>query len=336
MSGFDYSDAKSLLSGSKKVIITTHVSPDGDAIGSSLAMMHYLLKKGHDAVVITPDDYPSFLFWLPGNESAIRFDTREKEAMNHISEAELIFCLDFNSPDRMARLRPHIESAACPKILIDHHQEPEKWTDILYSDSSASSTSELVYRFIDGMGDRSYLDKDIGSCLYAGLITDTGSFKFPSTSSETLRIAADLMDLGVEASRIQNLIYDNSSEHRLRLMGYALTEKLLIIDEYNTAVMGLNADELKRFKYEAGDTEGLVNYPLSISSVKMSVFISEKSEEVRMSFRSKGNIPVHQIAKEHFNGGGHINAAGGVSDKSVEETVEYLRRILPNYKDFLC
>ncbi len=331
MAGFDFTDARELLSTVKKIVITTHVSPDGDAIGSSLAMALYLRKLGHEVVVLTPDNYPIFLHWLPDNENVLRFDSDKIEGTRAVDAAELIFCLDFNSPDRLSGLRSLIESKNCPKILIDHHQEPKQWTDVMFSDSNASSTCELVYRFIDGLDGLQYLDKDIGSCLYTGLVTDTGSFKFPSTTSETLRITADLMDLGVNASEIQSLIYDNSSEDRLRLIGYALSEKLLIIKEYNAAIIGLDAAELKRFNFKSGDTEGIVNYPLSIASVKMSVFITEKRGEVRLSFRSKGEIPVHTIAKNHFNGGGHVNAAGGISDKSVEDTIKYILQILPEY-----
>jgi len=329
--GFDFTDARNLLTTAKKIVITTHVSPDGDAIGSSLALSLFLKKLGYDTTVVTPDDYPAFLKWLPDNENVLIFDKDRIIGQKAIDDADLIFCLDFNTADRMAGLREIIESKDCPKILIDHHQEPEQWTDIMFVDSSASSTSELIYRFIDGLDGLKHLDKDIGSCLYTGIVTDTGSFKFSSTTAETLKITAELMTLGVETSAIQNLIYDNSSEDRLRLMGYALTEKLLIFKEYNTAIIGLNAEELKRFNYKTGDTEGLVNYPLSISSVKLSIFISEKSGDVRLSFRSKGDIPVHEIARDHFNGGGHVNAAGGISDKSVDETIAYLKQILPEF-----
>lgn len=331
MIGFDFTDARNLLTTAKKIVITTHVSPDGDAIGSSLALSLFLKKLGYDTTVVTPDDYPAFLKWLPDNENVLIFDKDRIIGQKAIDDADLIFCLDFNTADRMAGLREIIESKDCPKILIDHHQEPEQWTDIMFVDSSASSTSELIYRFIDGLDGLKHLDKDIGSCLYTGIVTDTGSFKFSSTTAETLKITAELMTLGVETSAIQNLIYDNSSEDRLRLMGYALTEKLLIFKEYNTAIIGLNAEELKRFNYKTGDTEGLVNYPLSISSVKLSIFISEKSGDVRLSFRSKGDIPVHEIARDHFNGGGHVNAAGGISDKSVDETIAYLKQILPEF-----
>ncbi len=335
MSAFDFKESRSLLSGTKNVVITTHVSPDGDAIGSSLAMSLFLKKIGHNPVVIAPDDYPEFLHWLPENDQVVRYEDNKEEGDRLINNADLIFCLDFNTPDRMSGLRNSIESSPCPKILIDHHQEPQQWTEVMFSDSNASSTAELVYRFIEGLDGLNHLDKDIGSCLYTGIVTDTGSFKFPSTTAETMRISASLIDLGVQASKIQNLIYDNSSEDRLRLLGYALTEKLIILDELHVALIGLNAEELAKFNYQPGDTEGLVNYPLGIANVKVSIFVSEKGGDVRMSFRSKGSIPVHEIAKKHFSGGGHINAAGGISPDSVEDTINRLKEIVKDYKDVL-
>lgn len=336
MTNFDFTEAKTLLSNAKRIVITTHVSPDGDAIGSSLAMSLFLKKLGYITKVITPDDYPEFLHWMPGNDDVLQFHVHKNESEEFIESADLVFCLDFNSPDRLSGLRTLIEEKKCPKILIDHHQKPDKWTDVLFSDTNASSTCEMIYRFIEGIDGLKQIDKEIGSCLYVGIITDTGSFKFPSTTSYTLRISAELLDLGVEGSKIQNLVYDNSTEDRLRLMGYSLTEKLIIEEKYHTAIIGLSSEELSRFNYKAGDTEGLVNYPLGISSVRMSVFLSDKRGEVRMSFRSKGNIPVNEIAAKHFKGGGHINAAGGISNLSIEDTIKYIISILPEYRSFLC
>ena len=235
----------------------------------------------------------------------------------------------------MSGLRKVVEESGKTKVLIDHHRHPEDWVEVLYSDPEASSTSELIYRLIDGLDGLDLIDKDIATCLYTGIVTDTGSFKFPSTSPETMRIASILMEKGIDAPRIQNLIYDNSSEHRLRLLGFSLIQKLVIIPKYHTAMIGLDADDLKAHKYKTGDTEGIVNYPLSISSVWMSVLISEKGGEVRLSFRSKGKVPVHEIAAKHFRGGGHTNAAGGVSDRSVAETMKYLESILPEYSEVL-
>lgn len=336
MTTFDLSELGKYFANSKKVTITTHVSPDGDALGSSLALHIFLKKIGLDSRVITPDNYPDFLNWLPEEESVLKFDSDKEASENWVNDSDLIICLDFNSANRMSSLRHIIEESPLPKVLIDHHQNPEQWTEVLLSDSNASSTSELIYRVIDGLGHVDLIDKEIGTCLYTGIVTDTGSFKFPSTSSETMLIASKLMKLGVDTPKIQNLIYDNSSEHRLRLLGFSLTERLDIVEEFHTAIIGLDATDLKNHNYQTGDTEGLVNYPLAISSVKMSVLISEKNSQVRMSFRSKGNVPVHDIANKHFKGGGHVNAAGGISDKSVKETVAYLKSVLHEFSEFLC
>lgn len=336
MTNFDFTEAKILLSTAKRVAITTHVSPDGDAIGSCLALSLFLKKLNYITKVITPDNYPEFLHWMPGNDDVLQYHIHKSASEEFIKTADLIFCLDFNSPDRLSGLRNLIEEKKCPKILIDHHQKPDKWTDVLFSDTSASSTCEMIYRFMEGIDQLKQIDEQIGSCLYVGIITDTGSFKFPSTTSFTLRISAELLDLGVDGPKIQNLVYDNSTEDRLRLLGYALTEKLIIEETYHTAIIGLSSEELKKFNYKAGDTEGLVNYPLGISGVRMSVFLSAKNGEVRMSFRSKGKIPVNEIAAKHFKGGGHINAAGGVSNLSVDETIKFLKSILPEFSPFLC
>ena len=336
MAPFNINEVKKLLSDSKEIVITTHVSPDGDAIGSSLALKFYLEKLGHEVQVITPDEYPSFLFWLPGHDEVLKYDRQKERCDEKINNAELIFCLDFNTPDRMAGLESVIVSASCKKILIDHHQNPEIWTDIMFSDSHASSTAELVYKFIEYLGDEKMLDKKIGECLYAGIVTDTGSFKFSTTSAYTHYIAYKIMELHVDTSKIQNLIYDNTSEDRLRLLGYALTEKLQIFHEFHTAVIGLTNNELLRFNFKKGDTEGIVNYPLSIDSVKMSVMVSQKGDDVRLSFRSKDLVPVHEIARDHFGGGGHINAAGGISFDSVEDTIKKIANLLPSYSKYLC
>ena len=336
MATFDLSELSKYIANSKKVTITTHVSPDGDALGSSLAMQLFVKKLGIESTVITPDDYPDFLRWLPEQESVLKYEKDKNECEAWVKTSDLIICLDFNTADRMSTLRQTIEESPAPKVLIDHHQNPVQWTDVLLSDSSASSTAELVYRIIDGLGHVDLIDKEIGTCLYTGIVTDTGSFKFPQTSWETMLIGSKLMKLGVDTPKIQNLIYDNSSEHRLRLLGFSLTERLEINQKYSTAIIGLDASDLEEHNFQAGDTEGIVNYPLSISSVKMSVLITEKKGQVRMSFRSKGDVPVHDIANKYFKGGGHKNAAGGISALSVRETVTYLKSILPEFHEFLC
>ncbi len=317
-----------LNSGSKNVVITTHQSPDGDAIGSSLALSMFLKKSGHQTQVITPDDYPEFLHWMPENDTVLQYIHYKKKCNEIVEKSDVIFCLDFNSIDRLAELATPVSKSQATKIVIDHHRNPQHFEDAIYHDIEASSTCELVYDFIEELNGLSLVDEKIGSAIYAGLVTDTGSFKFPSTSSRTHRIVADLIDRGVEVSAIQNNIYDTSSEYRLRLLGYALTSKMEILHEINTAIISLSEAELKNFNFKPGDTEGLVNYPLSIRTVRISVMITEKKGVVKLSFRSKGAFHVNEIAERHFNGGGHANAAGGVSDLSIEETVERVKTVM--------
>jgi phosphoesterase RecJ-like protein len=321
-----------LLKSPKRIIITTHRSPDGDAVGSSLALYHYLLKKGHDVNVITPDDYPEFLHWLPGNDKVICFARERKRAAELTSNAELIFCLDFNALNRLWEFRPFVEKVNVPVVMIDHHQEPEQFATFTFLDVTASSTAQLIYEFIEGLNDLALLDRTIGDCLYTGIVTDTGSFKFPSTSQKTHQVAAEIKRLGSDTTAIHNLIYDNSSEDRLRLLGYALSAKLQVFKTYNTAIISLSKEELDRFNYRTGDTEGIVNYALSIKGIVLAVLITEKKGEARLSLRSKGDFSVNEMARTYFSGGGHRNAAGGIHALPVEAVVDKIKSILPEYK----
>lgn len=313
-------------------MVTTHRSPDGDAMGSSLALYRYLTKRKHQVNVITPDDYPEFLHWLPGNDKVVCFARERERAQQLTAEADLIFCLDFNALDRLWEYRAVVEKANVPFVIIDHHRDPDDFAQFTFVDINASSTAQLVYEFIEALGDLSLLDKEIGDCLYTGIVTDTGSFKFPSTSRKTHEVAAEIKRLGSDTTAIHNLIYDNSSEDRLRLLGYALSEKLQVFKEYNTAIISLSKAELDRFNYQTGDTEGVVNYALSIKGIVLAVMITEKKGEARISFRSKGEFSVNELAREHFNGGGHRNAAGGIHALPVEQVVEKITAILPQYK----
>jgi phosphoesterase RecJ-like protein len=323
---------KNILSTPRKVVVTTHKSPDGDAMGSSLALYHYLLKKGHDVQVITPDDYPEFLHWLPGNDHVKNFYKQKKETSLITTGAEVIFCLDFNSIDRLWEYAPVVQASQATKIVIDHHRDPEDFADYSFVDISASSTSQMIYEFIEELGDRKLIDKTISDCLYTGIVTDTGSFKFSSTSPKTHRIAAEIMAAGSDTTAIHNLIYDNSSEDRLRLLGFALSSKLIVYPQYNAAIISLTKEELSKFNYKTGDTEGIVNYPLSIKGIVMAVLITEKNGEARLSLRSKGNFPVNEMARKYFHGGGHMNAAGGIDQLPVSSVIEKIENILPLYE----
>lgn len=324
---------KELLDTPQQVVITTHYKPDGDALGSSLGLAAYLAKKGHQATVISPSDYPAFLNWLPGHSQVVEYSDKTHELVaNQVAAASLIFCLDFNALGRIHDMEQMVRQASAPKVMIDHHLQPEDFADYVYSVPTAAATAELVYNFIVMMGDQALLDEPIGQCLYAGLLTDTGSFKYSATSPAVHRIAAAIKELGVDTTRIHRLIYDNVSLDKLRLLGYVLSEKLVVLPEYRVAYVALSKEELRRFNAQTGDTEGLVNYALSVEGVVMAVLVTERPDMVKMSFRSINHFDVSDLARKHFSGGGHHNAAGGRSTESLSDTVGRLVGILPQYQ----
>jgi bifunctional oligoribonuclease and PAP phosphatase NrnA len=322
-------EIKKILSTSKKVTILTHVNPDGDAIGASLAMFLYLKQKKHQVSVITPNDLPTFLKWMPESDNIIVNSNNTQAAFKLINEAELFICLDFNSLNRIEKLAEPFKNSNATKILIDHHIEPEDFANFILSYTNTSSTSEIVYDFIDAMGDVNLINKEIAACLYVGIATDTGSFSYACNYSHTYDIISKLMLTGIDAEHIHRLVYDTYSEDRMRLLGFCLSEKMKVISQYSTAFISLTKAELKRFNHQTGDTEGIVNFPLSIGNVKMAVLLIEKDDHVRLSFRSKGDFHVNSIAKKYFNGGGHKNAAGGNSPLSMEETINKFINLLP-------
>ncbi len=329
-----YNKLYKIITGSKKnVVITTHRGPDGDAMGSSLALYHLLKKLEHNVQIITPNDYAYFLHWLPGNKDVIIYE-ESKEKCKKISEkADLIFFMDLNNIDRIADYKDCIINTSSIKILIDHHQDPDcSMADLVFSDTKSSSTAELLYNIIKVLNLNHLIDKDISECLYTGILTDTGSFKYSSTTSITHNIISDLIERGVDHSRIHDLIYDSSSIDRMRLLGYCLNEKLQVYEKNNSAIISLNHEELKRFNFKKGDTEGIINYALAIKGIIFAAFIVEKDGITKLSLRSKGNFKVNEIAKKYFNGGGHINASGGVSQLSVKETTKKLENIIKKIK----
>jgi phosphoesterase RecJ-like protein len=324
---------KELLSSPKKIVITTHHKPDADALGSSLALHRYLEKKGHEVYVITPTDYPDFLNWMSGNDQVIIFNQgNEQKAELLAMEADIIFCLDFSALQRINEFGVIVGKSPARKVLIDHHLEPENFAEFVSWDTSAAATAVLIYEFITELGDRELLDTCMGECIYAGIMTDTGSFRHPSTNRQVHLIIADLMLLNVDVSRIHRLIYDNNSEIKLKFLGFALLEKLTVRKEYCTAYMSISLEELKRFNSQTGDTEGLVNYALSLEGIVMAAVIIERSDAVKISFRSKGDFSVNSFARAHFEGGGHKNAAGGRSSQGLAATVEKFVSLLPQYK----
>lgn len=325
-------ELQSLLSSPKNIIITTHKNPDGDAIGSSLGLYNFLLLKKHKVTVITPNGYPAFLDWMPGNNKILKFTEKAKKCKELINSSDIIFCLDFNTLNRIGELGDKIKSSGSFKVSIDHHPHPEDFADITMSDTNASSTCQLIFEFIALQGEKHLLNKSIANCLYTGIMTDTGSFRFRSTTSKTHQIIAALIEAGAENIKIHELIYDNNSEDKIRLLGYCLSEKLKVFDEFSTAIITLSKEELAKYNFREGDTEGIVNYALSIEGIRFAAFFSEKDDIIRISFRSKGKFSVNKFSRAHFTGGGHDNAAGGMSESSMDETISKFISLLPQYR----
>lgn len=331
-----FKELQEFLATPRNITIVGHKNPDGDAIGATLGLKLYLDKKGHDATVLVPNEYPDFLHWVPGSETVYRFDRQNKQSKRTIAKSEIIFLLDFNALHRvgsdMANTLAVYENDFA---LIDHHQQPDDFT-YMYSDTSISSTCQMVYHFIEMCGDVAVIDKDIATCLYTGIMTDTGSFRFRSTTSTTHRIIADLIDKGAENDKIHSNVYDANSYGRLQLLGQAL-RNLQILPAHRTAFITLTEEEKKRFDFEKGDTEGVVNYALSLKGVVFGVIFIEDIEQgiIKISFRSKGKFSVNQFARKHFEGGGHDNAAGGRSELTMEETLAKFKGLVAEYKQEL-
>jgi len=327
---------KAFMGQTRQVVIITHHKPDADALGSSLGLAGYLKKKGHSVTVVTPSDYPEFLHWMPGNDEVLAFDkTNQKQITDKINQGEIIFCLDFSSLKRVQDLTEVLRNAPGKKVMIDHHLEPEDFAEFVKWDVQSASTAQLIYKLIRELGDESLIDANIADCLYAGLMTDTGSFRHSNTHHEEFAVAGELVRLGADPSKVSKLIYDTNTLERLRLMGFVLSEKLKVLPEYRTAYMTLSADELKRLGSQTGDTEGLVNYGLSIKGIRLSVMIHERKDSVKLSLRSLGEFSVNEMARKHFEGGGHRNASGGSSSLSLDQTLQKFLSILPEYKEQL-
>ena len=329
----DIQDLKQLLSSPKNIVIVPHKNPDGDAMGSSLGLFHYLNKLNHDVQIIAPNDYPSFLKWLPGDNDVITYESSAKESSALIENADIIFTLDFNALHRTGDMEAVLSSSEAIKIMIDHHQQPGDYAQYMYSDVLMCSTCQMIYHFLEMLDGSNTIDQDIATCLYTGIMTDTGSFRFRSTSSTTHRVIADLIDKGADNTQIHNNIYDTNSYARLQLLGCALNN-LKIVPELRTAYISLSQKELNKFDFKKGDTEGFVNYCLSLEDIVFAMIFIEHQKEniIKISLRSKGDFNVNKFAREHFNGGGHTNASGGRSELSLNKTIEKFIAILPSYK----
>lgn len=326
---------KTLLASPKKIVIIPHRNPDGDAMGSTLALYHTFQKLNHEAVVISPNDFPDFLNWLPASETVMIYETDKKAAEERLKQADIVFTLDFNALHRVGEQMEVFLKTLEDKtfVMIDHHQLPDTYAQYTFSDTGYGSTCEMVFTFLQELGYGDLIDKTIATCIYTGIVTDSGSFRFPLTTSTTHRVVADLIDKGVENSKIHNLLFDTSSYNRLQLLGRGL-QNLKLLPEYKTSYITLTQEELDMFDYAKGDTEGIVNYGLSIKGIDFTAIFIENKEEgiVKISFRSQGGFDVNQFARKHFNGGGHINAAGGKSFLSLEETIQQFIAILATEK----
>lgn len=323
MDGHLIKRAKELLEDKhQRIIITTHTNPDGDAIGSCLGLYNCLMAARYlDMNIVVPNSYPSFLQWMPNNDVIINAKTHPHKAEKLMEEASFIFCLDFNGLSRTDKLEKPLAESKATKCLIDHHPQPESGFDLIFSDVTVSSTAELIYEFIEKMGWTGYFGHDVAECLYTGIVTDTGSFSFGCNEPRTYEIIARIMELGVDGERIHRLIYNTYSEDRLRLLGYCLSEKLIVMAEQNAAYISLTRNELNRFNHQVGDTEGIVNYALSIENVHLAALFTENHDHIKISFRSAGNHDVNAFARNYFNGGGHKNASGGKSFDSMQNTL---------------
>lgn len=332
----DILNIKQLLSSPKKIVIVPHKNPDGDAIGSTLGLYHFLVKSNHQVHVLTPNDYPLFLKWIPGNDTILKHDSQTKECNTLINNADIIFTLDFNAFHRTGNMEHVLANSDAIKIMIDHHQAPDNYATHMYSDVTMSSTCEMVYNFIDMLGSTNAIDKNIATCLYVGIMTDTGSFRFRSTTNKTHEIVAKLIEKGADNTEIHAKIYDSNSYNKLQLLGCALNN-LKVIPESRTAYISLSQAELQKYDYKKGDTEGVVNYALSLNNIVLAaIFIEDKQEGIiKISLRSKGDFSVNELSRAHFEGGGHTNAAGGKSHLPLHKTIEKFISILPSYNKAL-
>lgn len=312
-----------LLNEPRKVVITTHQKPDGDAMGSSLGLFHFLKQFGHEVTVISPTNWADFFDWMPGTKEVLDYERQTPEANAAIFGADWIFCLDFNTLSRTRRMEDKLCSASGHRILIDHHQEPQedKFTYGI-SDVKKSSTCEMVYDFIINSGNENKINESVAECLYAGVMTDTGSFRFPSTKASVHKMVYDLKERGLEHSHVHEELFDNFLEERFRFIGHILLNRMQVFYEYNTALLCIPQADLIKFNVKTGDTEGLVNYALSIQGIKLAAVIIDRGEERKSSFRSKNGFDVNTFARKYFNGGGHFNAAGGFNKEPLEEVVE--------------
>ena len=325
---------RELLQQPQRILITTHLRPDGDAMGSSLGLYNYLKEKGHFVQVVTPTDFPRSYAWMKGSDHVLDAQTSLQQASLAAEEAQLIFCLDYGVLKRLATFEAAVRTSKAFKVHIDHHLDFEEFAEFPYRDVKASSTSELVYRFIHELETNPILNQATAECLYTGILTDTGSFRYATTTPAVHRIVADLIEKGADVLKIHHYLFNDFTENRTRFVGYCLYERMRVLPELHTAYFTIPHKDLERFQIEHGDTEGLVNYTLSIQGINFGVIMIEYPEQIKMSFRSIGSFPANSFAA-HFQGGGHFNAAGGKSTQSLQATEQVFLKLLEGYKNAL-
>ncbi len=328
-----YGKLKKVLAPPFRITLLTHINPDGDAVGSLLGLYWFLVKKKCQVSMAIPNEYPQFLDWMEGTDRILIYSRQEKQVKEVLQNADLVFYLDFNEPGRVGEMQPILEDLNATRILVDHHPEPECKADHILSVQDVSSTAELIYQLIEGLGELELVDTLIATCLYVGIMTDTGCFSFNSSQPRTFEIVGELLLRGIDKDRIFSLVYDNYSEDRMRLLGYSLEKKLVILPSHRTAYISLTQDELERFNHAQGDTEGFVNYPFSVSNIRVSALFIERKDHIKISFRSKGDFSINAFAAQFFNGGGHKNAAGGESYESLSDTVKKFEILIGHYSD---
>lgn len=330
------SEIYSQLNVPKNIAITFHQKPDGDAMGSGLGLCNFLVQLGHTVSVVSPTNWAAFLKWMPGAKQVIDFEMNTDKAMGALKKADWLFCLDFNVLSRTRKMEPVIKELSCVKILIDHHQQPQvDEFDYGVSDTSKSSTAEMVFDFIKESGYDDKINIPVAECLYAGVMTDTGSFRFNAATADVHTMVARLKETGFVHSQVHENLFDNFMESRFRFFGNTLLNRMEIFYEYNTALIAIPQSDLIKFNVKTGDTEGLVNFPLSIKGIKLAVVIIDRGDERKSSFRSKGGFDVNTFARKYFNGGGHFNASGGKNSESLEEVVKQLKEAIKENKEAL-
>ena len=328
-----YSSIVEEIKAASNIIITAHKSPDGDSIGSSLGLYHFIQELGKKVTICHPDPAPDYLAWLHGIENIITMSNETAQIENLFNEADLVFCLDYNSTNRVGDgMQALLEGFSEKIIMVDHHLDPKDFAFITLSDTKVCSTSQLIVEIIEQSGNGALLNEKVGTPLYLGIVTDTGSFRFPSVQPRTHELLAKLLTAGVKHYLVHENLNDNNTVGRLRIQGYAMSEKLEVLTDFKVAIISMTEEELERFDYQKGDTEGLVNIALSIKGMKAALFFSEKEGIIKISFRSKGSEnPVNILAAEYFNGGGHANASGGMSELSMEETLTKVKSLIPKF-----